>query len=217
MELYLIRHAQSTNQVLKEPDGRIFDPSLTDLGRRQAVLLAEHLDAGRERIRSSRGGMTSLACSPMWRALETARPLGQALDLVPEVWVDVHEQVRAEEIRAGSSRERIKDAFPHYVLPEEITDSGWWNRREESDSETMARAIRVGHRLRERAGSDERLAVVSHARFIDSLLKALFDQLPGYDLWYHHFNTGVTRLGLGERLDVRYLNRVDHLPPAMVS
>lgn len=217
MELYLIRHAQSTNQVLDQPDARVFDPSLTDLGERQAALLAQHLGAGRERIRSVRDGITSLACSPMWRALQTARPLGEALDLVPEVWVDLHEQVRAEETRGGSSRGRIENAFPDYVLPEEITERGWWNRREESHSETMERAIRVAGRLFGQAEPDERLAIVSHARFIDSLLKAFFDQLPGYGFWYHHFNTGVTRLGLADRLDVRYLNRVDHLPPAMVS
>ena len=218
MELYLIRHAQSTNQVRDEPETKVFDPHLTDLGERQAVLLAEYLADGRERTRASGGGIDSLVCSPMWRALQTARPLSEALGLTPEVWLDVHEQVRATEIRSGSTRERIEAAFPDYVLPDGITEQGWWNRAGESRSETMERAIRVAEKLRESAESDRRVAIVSHARFIDSLLKAFLDQLPGYDCWYHHFNTGVSRLGLGgSRLDVRYLNRVDHLSPALIS
>lgn len=218
MELYLIRHAQSTNQVLDEPESKVFDPHLTDLGERQAVLLAEYLGSGRERTRAPGGGIDSLVCSPMWRALQTARPLSEALGLSPEVWVDVHEQVRAMETYAGSTRERIQAAFPDYVLPEGITKQGWWNRAGESRSETMERAIRVAEKLRESADSDQRLAIVSHARFIDSLLKAFLSQLPGYDSWYHHFNTGVSRLGLGgRRLDVRYLNRVAHLSPDLIS
>lgn len=218
MELYLIRHAQSTNQVRDEPETKVFDPHLTDLGERQAVLLAEYLGDDRERTRASGGGIDSLVCSPMWRALQTARPLGEVLDLTPEVWLDVHEQVRATETRSGSTRERIEAAFPDYVLPDGITKQGWWNRAGESRSETMERAIRVAEKLWESAKSDRRVAIVSHARFIDSLLKAFLDQLPGYDYWYHHFNTGVSRLGLGgRRLDVRYLNRVDHLSPALIS
>ena len=218
MELYLIRHAQSTNQVLDEPESKVFDPHLTNLGERQAILLAEHLGSGRERARGSTDDIDSLVCSPMWRALQTARPLGEALDLSPEVWVDVHEQVRAMETYAGSTRERIQAAFSDYVLPDEIAEQGWWNRAGESRSETMERAIRVAERLWKSAESDQILAIVSHARFIDSLLKVFLNQLPGYDSWYHHFNTGISRLGLGgRRLDIRYLNRVDHLSPALVS
>ncbi|MEA3377912.1 MAG: histidine phosphatase family protein [Chloroflexota bacterium] len=218
MELYLIRHAQSSNQLLDDPEARVFDPRLTDLGERQALLLAQHLGAGKERARSSGEPIDSLLCSPMWRALQTARPLSEALDLAPEAWVDVHEQIYATETYAGSTRHRIQAAFPDYVLPPEITDEGWWNRAGESVSECMERAIRVAESLRERAEAEERIAIVSHARFLDSLLKAFLDRLPGSDSWYHHFNTGVSRLGLGgDRLDVRYLNRVDHLPAALVS
>lgn len=218
MELYLIRHAQSTNQVLDEPESKVFDPQLTDLGERQAILLAKYLSGGRERTRVPGADIDSLVCSPMWRALQTARPLGEALGLSPAVWVDIHEQVRAMETYAGSTRERIQTAFPDYVLPDEITEQGWWNRAGESRSETMERAIRVAEKLWESAELDQRLAIVSHARFIDSLLKAFLNQLPGYDSWYHHFNTGISRLGLGgHRLDVRYLNRVAHLSPVLVS
>ncbi len=218
MELYLIRHAQSTNQVADDPNERALDPRLTELGERQATFLAEYLSAGKERDPGSGDAIDSLICSPMWRALQTTRPLGEALGLTPEVWVDVHEQVGAMEAHAGSTRDSIHRAFPNYVLPDAVSQEGWWNQAEETQSACMERAIRVGEWLLERAGSSEKLAIVSHARFTDSLLKALLDQLPGHDRWYHHYNTGISRLGLGgQRLDIRYLNRVDHLPQALVS
>lgn len=218
MELYLIRHGQSTNQTADSPDGRVFDPGLTELGERQAVLLAQFLSSGKERATAAEHTVTSLFCSPMWRALQTTRPLSEALEQEPAVWVDVHEQVLAAETFAGSSRERIRAAFPDYKLPDDITQDGWWNRARESRSACMARAIRVADELWARQGSGETVAIVSHARFLDALLKAFLRQLPGYEYWHHHYNTAVSRLGLdGERLDIRYLNRVDHLPQDLVS
>ena len=54
---------------------------------------------------------------------------------------------------------------------------------------------------------------------MDTLLKALFNQLPSHHLWYHHYNTAITRIDFDEegRLHLRYLNRIDHLPPDLVS
>lgn len=218
MEIYLIRHAQSTNQVLDSHEDIEFDPHLTDLGHRQAELLAQYFLAGEERVRFAESRIDHLVCSPMWRALQTARPLAEALDLRPEVWVDVHEQVLTSEIQPGGTRQEILRAFPRYVLPETVTDEGWWHRGRETRSGRMERALRIADRLRERSDRDENLAIVSHARFIDSLVKALQDQLPRRRTWYHHSNTAVSRIALTEeRLEIRYLNRVAHLEPDLVS
>lgn len=218
MQVYLIRHAQSTNQVLDNRDDIVFDPHLTDLGKRQAMLLAEHLAAKEQGTGFADGGIDRLVCSPMWRALQTTRPLAEALGLRPEVWMDVHEQVFAREVRRGSTRDEISAAFPGYRLPDEITDRGWWNRGGETRSACMERAIRVAAKLCQGSDSDENLAIVSHVRFIDLLLKALLDQLPGHRRWHHHNNTAVSCLALmGERLEIRYLNRIAHLPTALVS
>ncbi|MGD2104417.1 MAG: histidine phosphatase family protein [Anaerolineae bacterium] len=219
MEVYLIRHAQSTNQVLDNRDDVVFDPHLTDLGKRQATLLAEHLVAGEERTRFVGNKIDRLACSPMWRALQTTQPIAEALDLAPEVWVDVHEQVLTESIQPGGTREEILRAFPDVRLPEDVAAGGWWNQGAETRSACMERAIRVAGKLWRRADDGgENLAIVSHARFIDVLLKALLDQLPSHEIWYHHSNTAVSRVALSdERVEIRYLNRVDHLSPELVS
>lgn len=218
MEVFLIRHAQSTNQVLKDRDSILFDPHLTELGERQAARLAEHFAAGKERIRLADSGLDRLVSSPMWRALQTTRPLAEALDLSPEVWVDVHEQIATTDVHRGSTREEILEAFPDYRLPDEIDERGWWNRGSETQSRCMERAIRVAGDLKQRAAAEESLGIVSHARFIDFLFKALLDQLPSHHYWYHHSNTAVSRLGLTEdRLWIRYLNRVTHLPSDLLS
>ncbi len=218
MEIYLIRHAQSTNQVEESRDDVVFDPRLTQLGRRQALLLAEYLAGDEERVRFVASGIDQLRCSPMWRALQTTRPLAEALELTPEVWVDVHEQVLTVDGSPGGTREEIATAFPGYHLPDEITDRGWWHRGAETRSACMERAIRVAGQLWDRVETDAALALVSHARFIDALLKAFLNQLPGHGYWYHHSNTAVSRVALVDRrCEVRYLNRVAHLPPELVS
>jgi 2,3-bisphosphoglycerate-dependent phosphoglycerate mutase/probable phosphoglycerate mutase len=100
MEIYLIRHGQSVNNALGDDlTRRVMDAPLTELGQQQAAHVAQHLAAadypeaafyhnGRPR---DHYGLTHLYCSAMQRALQTALPIGQALGLMPEVWVDIHE------------------------------------------------------------------------------------------------------------------------------
>ncbi|MBN1993306.1 MAG: histidine phosphatase family protein [Anaerolineae bacterium] len=242
MELYLIRHGQSTNNALTNIQDRVCDPLLTELGRRQAQVVAQHLTNGLTPELSKNGsveatyspqrcgfGLTKLYCSPMKRALQTAWPIAEALGMVPEVWLDIHEKGgiyldHEEGVRVGYpglTRSEILADFPHYRLPEEITEHGWWHNGYEDWPACQGRAIKVAGQLREwvESNGDERIALVSHGGFIDALLKALFNQLPGRHLWYHHYNTAITRLDFREegRLGLRYLNRVDHLSPELIS
>lgn len=237
MELYIIRHGQSTNNALTNRADRGCDPPLTDLGRRQAELLAQHLATEAQRVSpSTRGyqkhgyGITHLYCSPMWRALQTAQPIGEALGLVPEVWIDIHEwggifldhgEPEGVVGYPGKTRSEISEGFPDYILPKGITEEGWWNRDLENRTNFIARAIKVADVLQERAkaGNDERIAIVTHAGFSAFLIKALFRHLLGSNIYYHHYNTAFARIDLvnDEPMHLRYLNRVDHLPPEMVT
>lgn len=103
MELYLVRHAQATNNVVGAPF--TYEPSLTPWGARQAKSLAQYLADNalphlakrtpRERLADEgRTGfaITHLYCSPMWRSLQTAEILAPLLKLTPEVWIDIHER-----------------------------------------------------------------------------------------------------------------------------
>jgi broad specificity phosphatase PhoE len=117
----------------------------------------------------------------------------------------------------GRSREQILEEFPNYTLPESVTSNGWYNPElgMEPETHSMYRAIKVALALRERsADSNEVIGLVSHAGFIDILLKAIFDELPSRPLTmrYYHYNTSITRIDYhGRRPVLHYMNRVDHL------
>jgi 2,3-bisphosphoglycerate-dependent phosphoglycerate mutase len=244
VELYIIRHAQSTNNTLPDMRNRVKDPALTELGYRQAEIVAQHLASGTNlvplmgateedtSVRQRQGyGLTRLYCSAMLRALQTAKPIGEALDLAPQVWVDIHEHGgifldHGDEGGLvgypGQTRTEILAEFPNYILPDEVSEDGWWNKGFEEWPICQGRAIKVASELRHMArevDENERIAMVSHGGFIDALLKALSNQLPAPHLSYHHYNTAISRIDIYRdgHLALRYLNRVPHLTPELIS
>jgi 2,3-bisphosphoglycerate-dependent phosphoglycerate mutase len=229
MELYLIRHGQSTNNALVDWTQRVEDPLLTERGERQAVLIAAHLAAGRHLPpavqRADRPHIDRLYVSPMVRAMQTAHPISESLGLVPEVWTDIHEvggiyldHGERKVGYPGRTRRELAERFPRYVLPPELGEDGWWNRDFEEHHEGHARAALVAARLLERAQDDARIALVSHGDFLSALLQALGRQQPGAGAYFAHRNTGVTHVDLTPRgVVVHYLNRYDHLDDDLVT
>ena len=241
MELFIIRHGESANNALADLRDREVDPPLTDLGKRQAQLLAEHLATGATHdwvtapASENTGpylrkgfGITSLFCSAMYRSMQTAELVGHALGLAPQVWIDIHEQAGmyldhgGAEGRVGypgRTRSEISDEFPSFQLPAGITEEGWWNQGYEDAPASAGRAIKVSEQLLGMAGNEERVAIITHGGIMDLLLKAFLGQLPGEHMRYRHHNTAISRLSirLGVPIMVRLLNRVDHLAPELVS
>lgn len=246
MELYIIRHGQSVNNAHHEnPEKRVQDPDLTETGVKQAAHLARFLSEETDREQIVRHAadapqrhdphyhdITHLYCSPMRRTLQTTQPIARALKLTPEVWIDIHEHGGiwldvngAEQGFGGMTRSQIEAEFPGYVLPDAITEGGWYDPLLKQEHYTLAaaRAMRVAQSLRERAadpdGQQHKIALVAHGTLMDLLLKALLHRLPGDTFFHWHYNTGVTRLDFLEdgRMLVRYVNRVAHLPPELVT
>lgn len=241
IELFIIRHAESGNNSLSHIRDRVVDPPVTELGRRQAEILAQHLAtgstqdlipgaaSGSARARERKGyGITSLYCSPMLRSLQTAHPVKEALGLIPKVWVDIHERGGMYFDHGagggtvgcpGLSRSEILSIYPDYQLAPGVTEEGWWNRDREDSSTASGRAIRVAEELISMSDAEDRVAIISHGGFISILLKAILDQLPGNHISYRHNNTGISRISIkkGSSTEVISLNRLDHLPSDMVS
>ena len=230
MRLYLIRHAESENNVLTEETvhRRKVDPDLTPLGYQQRDLLARHVATAPDAVGEGYT-ITHLYTSAMYRALLTTAPLSKALGLAPLVWPDLHEKggmflQQNGHVSGfnGMSRSAILDKFPGYQLPQNVTDRGWYEAAMGREPETHSyyRAIKVARELRERSDSDDVIALVSHAGFLDVLLKAIFEQLPSrpYAMRYYHENTAITRINYqGPQPALHYLNRVDHLPVELRS
>ncbi len=246
MEIYLIRHGQSTNNALMEDQHlRVQDPALTPVGEQQAEKIAEFLatttkledmvklkaDAAERKTETFPYSFTHLYCSPMYRALQTARPIGEALGLNPHVWVDIHEHggIFLEQDKGvavgfgGMTRAEIAAEFPHYTLPDLITDKGWWNPYDgmEHISNLVARTTRVMMELKAWAAErpNDRVALVAHGAFIGVLLKAFLGMLPNEHFYFWHYNTAVTQIDIlsNGRVILRYVNRVTHLPPELVT
>ena len=237
MELYIIRHAQSYNNALTDWTERVSDPPLTELGERQADVLAAHLASTPAEAEQAwfaclhyvnRTGFrfTRLFTSAMRRSLQTAAPIGQAIGLEPEVWVDIHEIggvfLDDHEGRGlpGLKRAEMAAQFPTIRLSPEVTEEGWWNRQRETEEEWLERAARVAEMLRERyAATDERIGLVTHGGFAAMLIYALFGHAKPGKVILSHRNTGITRLDFdrsGMNL-MQYYNRVEHLPSALLS
>ena len=229
MRVYLIRHAQSENNILTRATWhrRKVDPGLTALGYQQRDALAAFLE--REKTGDDSFQITHLYTSAMYRSLLTAQPLGAALDLRPRVWTDLHECGGMYQHNNGSfigfggmKRSAILREFPGYSLPESVSEDGWYDQAlgQEPEARTIERVSRVDAALRRRGGCDDVIALVSHGDFLHLLLMALFEEFSGEDSYSRHMhnNAAITRLEFdGPQPRLRYFNRVDHLPGALSS
>lgn len=248
MQLFFIRHGQSTNNLIYAQtgtyDGRSDDPELSELGTKQASCLADWFSSGQNYQNDVRyvkrngtaveefsppsnplnpWGITHIYTSPMVRAAETGYAISSRLGLPFRVWPDLHEKggIYLEDPdnggligMPGKSRSYFLEHFSNILLPDEVTESGWWNRSYETKEELNARGIRVAAQLRElHENSQDRVIFVSHGEFYNEFLWALLNESRHLDFWFFMNNTGITRIDFPEgEVDVIYTNNLNHLP-----
>lgn len=246
MELYFIRHGQSENNAnWSKPDYvESPDPALTQPGREQARLLAEFLKKNQAIRKESEWnvqnrygfGLTHIYSSLMERAAFTAAPIAQALDIPLLAWKEIHEEggifSRGDKANRaglpGRPRSFFMESFRTMVLPDDLDETGWWNRPFEADEERQPRADQVLAELlarhRDREGRPEqRVAFVSHGGFFMRLLSAML-KLPwrqaalGMKSWFLLNNASISRFDIrGDEITVAYINRTDHLPDHLIT
>jgi 2,3-bisphosphoglycerate-dependent phosphoglycerate mutase len=246
MELYFIRHGQSQNNANWSNHGyqESPDPALTEIGHEQARLLAEFLkrnqtvrDENVWNIQNRYGfGLTHIYTSMMERAVYTAAPIAQALDIPLIVWKDIFEEggiySRGDQTNVlglpGRPRSFFLENFPTLTLPEELDEAGWWNRPYEAMEERQPRADRVFAELlaRHRDRDDQpehRVAFVSHGGFYMRLICAMLN-LPwrqashGLRSWFMLNNCAISRFDVyKEEINFAYLNRTDYLPDPLIT
>jgi len=245
MQVYFIRHAQSVNNLLYEQsrgyEGRDPDPELTDYGRRQLAFVARFLSNGAGPSPATRDAalqnvdgvrLTHLYASPMVRAMETAAAIAGATGLTPVVWPDLHEEggMWTHDPQTGESvglpgpnRDFFRRRYPQFILPDDFGETGWWNRPRETAEACVARARRVLQTLQQRHGeADDRVALVSHGAFYNAFLSVLLGRPLREGVWFGINNAAVTRIDFrggeeGEWVTLAYQNRVDFLPPELVT
>lgn len=240
LKVYFIRHAQSENNALDAKADtqkrRNEDPELTKLGRQQARLLADFIRSGYtcEDIHgngSHRKGLrlTHLYSSLMVRAVQTGMEVSRAVGVPLVAWEELHEEGgiylddegTGEPVGLpGKTRSFFESNYPEFVLPEELGEDGWWRGRPyEEDPLRWQRSQSVVETLLERHyNTNDRVAIVSHGGFYNLFIHTLLGLPRRNGVWFTMFNAGITRMDFLEReTNVVYQNRVDFLPPDMVS
>ena len=200
MLLYLIRHGESSYNS----EGRIqgqSDTPLSELGRRQglAVAAAFGAQAATQRI-------GALFASPLSRALDTARPLADALDL------PIQTDDRLKEIHAGVFQgliwPEIHERYPEAGVAWQSQDPDVRIPGGESRRELMARGRAALEAVRE-TGVD-RAVVVAHGGILSAALKSLLG-IPAERNPFMLYNGSISLIEWRQQFKLVTLNQMDHL------
>ena len=129
--------------------------------------------------------------------------------------------------QTGPDRAAMAARFPELVWPPEMGDGPWWDRPFEAVEERLPRAGGVLAELlaRHAPGPDgesgqDGVAIFTHANFYNYILAALLgftERRP--QVWFSLLNTGITRIDFFTDREpfIAYQNRVEHLPPELVT
>ena len=225
-------------------DGCVPDPEITEPGHQQARRLAEHLADPRAQAQhhpwaagddGQRGfGLTHLYCSLMTRSILTARYIAEACGLPLVAHADIFERGGIREKRAdgtkvglpGPDRRYFNERFPELQLPATLGDGGWYNRPPETEALFLERSKNVVADIERRHGdTDDHVAMVVHGDLLDQLVNEVIGAERRAANYTNHWvanwafhNTSITRVDYidGSRTVV-YTNRLQHLPPELVT
>ena len=170
MNLTIIRHAESSGNAAGRWQGRD-DTTLTELGRRQASLLAKRL--ADEGYRPAR-----LYSSPLMRTCETAEIASDGWDIPITRWDDIIETDVG--VFTGRTWEEIETQMPELARAFSKTRDMSLVEGAETYAERRARAERVIERLIADHANEDAVMLVSHG----GIMQVIFAALMGADrLW----------------------------------
>jgi len=164
--IYLVRHGQTVFNREHRMQGRM-ESELTELGRRQAAAMADLLH---DLIRRDPPKPWRIVSSPLGRATETARAIGERLSLP----VELDERLLEVDVGQWSGRLRTEIAVGD---PASMADPEWCFRSlgGETYDDVMGR---VSAWLAEQTGEDKKpLIAVSHG-VAGRLLRGAYAGLP---------------------------------------
>lgn len=172
-------------------------------------------------------GFTHLYTSLMVRSVATASYVSRALNLCLTGWTEIHEcggiylEDETGDFRGlpGKSRSYFSENYRDLVLPETLTENGWWNKPFEAYESRPIRAQQVLETLLERHGkTDDQVAIVSHGGFYMELMRVIF-KIKEENSWFVMNNTAISRIDFRENGEAAliYHNRTDHLPERLIT
>ncbi len=203
MLFYCVRHGESSYNA----EGRIqgqSDVPLSDLGRLQGKAVAAEL---------AKAPIKAVFSSPLRRALQTAEPLAEALNL------PIQTDPRLMEIHAGIFQDQLRSDLPE-LYPQE------WACWQSGDpdfaipgGETRRRLMQRGREAFEsiRELGHQQIAVITHGGLLAAALKALLE-IPAERHPFVLQNGSITRLAWTQVEPKLFtFGQVDHLNGIGVS
>jgi 2,3-bisphosphoglycerate-dependent phosphoglycerate mutase len=216
-------------------DHRQPDPDLTAIGVEQTKILAEYLAQPYSEVEFDRQnrhgfGLTHLYTSLMLRAVKTGYAISQTTGIPLVAMPEIHEtggvfdvkEIDGETVfigQPGLGRSDLESAFPEMILPESVTDQGWYKQGIEPEENYNVRAKQVIELIIEKHGeTTDRVGFVLHGGIFARMMKALLD-VRNEKSWFSMNNCAISRLDInvGGRVKLTYLNRVNHLPDHLVT
>jgi probable phosphoglycerate mutase len=200
MILYCVRHGESTYNLEGRLQGQSDEPRLSPLGEKHAQALTAAL--GQLEI-------DAIYASPLARAMETARPLAEALKL------SIQGDDRLKEINIGifqgTLAAELADRFPQEATRWRSQDPDFRIPGGESRRDLMLRAqaafddiLASGHR---------QVVVVAHGGVLAAALKSLIG-VPAERNPFMLYNGSISMLEATGQIKLMTLNQIDHLRAA---
>lgn len=148
MEIYLVRHGQTTGDIENRYGGS-YDDHLTDEGEIQAHKLAEKL---------ANSGIQIILCSPLMRAQETAKIINTKLNCEIKIIENLKER-NQNAVLSGLTKDEAKLKYPQLV--EEVKDYRNQIRGAESYPDFVERIKKAFMEIANSAGYST-IGVVTH-------------------------------------------------------
>ncbi len=196
MLLLLIRHGESLYNVEGRVQGQS-DVALSPFGLLQAEAIGDALASS---------GIDAVFSSPLRRAMQTATPVAERLDL------RIQTDERLKELNAGVFQDllwnEIESRFPDETLRWRAEEAEFAIPGGESRQELVVRGLAALSSIRESPFG--RVAVIAHGGILTSALKGLF-QIPARLSPFSLYNASISRLAWDKSPKLLTLNELDHL------
>ncbi|MBQ7047073.1 MAG: histidine phosphatase family protein [Oscillospiraceae bacterium] len=201
LEIIFVRHGESYGNISSDnPDYHSEDPSLTEEGLRQSELLSKRFE---------RGYIDRLFASPLMRAVQTARPTAEKLDLKIQLVPDL---VEVGTKFSGTDFELLKRETPLVVSCDRYlsaeSESGT-----ETTAQSFARAQRCLDYLFSVSKDNERIMVVSHGTFLGYLIRCALGLGAEPTFRLQEDNSAITHIAFfaDDTPKLKYANDTLHL------
>ncbi|GJM39991.1 MAG: hypothetical protein DHS20C20_02730 [Ardenticatenaceae bacterium] len=197
MKIYLTRHGQSRWQVERNDDD--WNSPLTDLGQRQAQLLATWLATHAKLDNGARVEIGCVRSSPLKRAQATAVPICSALScpLYTDAYLREADFYVSEHLPSSES--------PYQAMPGYKPSNRYAAFKQQAQAALYALVA-------DAETTDTAVLGVAHGGLISTILR-LATGSDSVSFWLYNASLNVLEWKRG-RWHLRHLNLWDHLPPA---